>query len=48
MTISLVIDWASVWVGVGLTVVVEFLALVVLASVQYSKQKRSGGRRPRI
>lgn len=47
MVISLVIDAASVWVGVGLTLITEVVLLVVAAAVQYSKQKRTSVRSPR-
>lgn len=45
MTISFVLDWASFWVGSVATVLTSFLLLVVVAAVQYRKQKRKGSRR---
>lgn len=48
MVVSFVIDWTSVWIGAVGVVVLEFVGLVVTASVMYRKQKRVGGRRPRI
>jgi cbb3-type cytochrome oxidase subunit 3 len=43
MTISLVIDAASFWIGFGSSILVAFLGLFVLAAVQYKKQSK--GRR---
>lgn len=43
MEISFVLDWTSFWIGAVSTVVVGFLALVVIAGIQYRKQ--SGRRR---
>lgn len=45
MEISFVVDVASVWVGVGLTLLAEFVLMFVLAGVQYGRQKRGGARR---
>jgi hypothetical protein len=45
MVVSFVIDWTSVWIGAAVTVALEFVALVIVASVTYRKQKRSSKRR---
>lgn len=45
MEISFVLDVASVWVGVGLTLLTELVLMFVVAGMQYSKQKRGGARR---
>ena len=46
MEISFVVDIASVWVGVGLTLLAEVVLLFVVAGIQYGKQsKRKGARR---
>lgn len=42
MVVSVVgLDWGSLWLGVGLTVVVELVALVVAAAVAGGRARRS-------
>lgn len=47
MEISFVLDWTSFWIGAVSAVVVAFVSLVIVAGVQYSKQKQKsrGSRR---
>lgn len=45
MEISFVLDFASFWFGFGSAFVVSFLGLLVVAGLQYRKQKRLGGRK---
>lgn len=40
MEISFVLDWASFWVGAVSTVVVGFIALVVISATQVYKQRK--------
>ena len=45
MEISFVLDVASVWVGVGLTLLAEVILMFVLAGAQYRKKNKKGARR---
>ena len=50
MEISFTLDWASFIAGFVSAVVVSFIGLVIIAGVQYSKQRKASGltRRSRI